>query len=645
MKEQRTIDKIAELETTIAAANAAEKVDAINLLAFEIRNSDTQHAISLCKQAQQLSSEINYSDGNATALTNEAFCYVQITDYELGMEKLFEALAIFEESKNEKGIAQVHYNLCLIYFRFSDFNSGLDNIVKALAYFKKVNDNAEIARCYFQMGFLYNSLNDSTSAIEYFNQSIELSRENKNKAVQAASIMGLGQVYLNVKEYDKSAVHLLESMAIREQIEDWRGYAAALNAYMTLCFETDKYKEAEEISIKGIKLTKELGDKMGVSRFMLDLGKIYFKQNKIDEAEQTILDALEIANKINLRMAMGPAHSALSEIYELKGDFENALLHYKIFHKVKEEMLNTTAAMKAKSIQLMSKIENAQQEAEINRLKNVELKNAYNIIAEKNKDITDSINYARRIQQAKLPKKEEILSSLPQSFVLFKPKDIVSGDFYFFKEISAGTSLVFLAAADCTGHGVPGAFMSMIGSERLDDAVSQTSNVSEILKQLNKGIKASLRQSDSEESTKDGMDISLVSLNLQSGATSLNYAGANRPLWIVPAQQLTTNNHQLIEIKATKKAIGGYTKDNEEFEEHEIKLNKGDTFYLFTDGYADQFNGKDGKKLMAKRFKEIVLNIQNKTMEEQELFLNDFIENWKAGAEQVDDILIIGVRI
>ncbi len=641
MKEQHTIDKIAELETTIAvAANVTEKVDAINLLAFEIRNSDTQRAISLCKQAQQLSAEINYADGNATALTNEGFCYVQITNYELGMEKLFEALPIFEESKNEKGIAQVHYNLCLIYFRLSDFNSGLDNIIKALAYFQKVNDKAEIARCYFQMGFLYNSLNDSTSAIEYFNQSIELSRENSNKAVEGASIMGLGQVYLNVKEYDKSGVYLLESMAIREQIEDWRGYAAALNAYMTLCFETDRYKEAEEISIKGIKLTEELGDKMGVSRFMLDLGKIYFKQNKIKEAEQTILNALEIAEKINLRMAMGPAHSSLSEIYELKGDFENALKHYKIFHKVKEEMLNTTAAMKAKSIQLISKIENAQQEAEINRLKNVELKNAYNIIAKKNKDITDSLNYARRIQQAKLPKREEILSTLPQSFVLFKPKDIVSGDFYFFQNrIENNSQLIFLAAADCTGHGVPGAFMSMIGSERLDDAVLQTLNVSEILKQLNKGIKASLRQSDSEESTKDGMDISLVSLNLQD-IISLNYAGANRPLWII-----RKGIEEVEEIKATKKAIGGYTDDTQDFESHEIKLQKGDIFYLFTDGYADQFSGRDGKKLMTKKFKEILLTIQDKTMKEQELFLSDFIENWKSGAEQVDDILIIGVRV
>ena len=129
-----------------------EKVDAINQLAFEIRNSDTQRSISLCKEAQKLSSKINYPEGKATALTNEGFCYVQITDYELALEKLFEALKIFEELGNEKGIAQVHYNLCLIYFRFSDFSRGLDSITKALAYYQKVNDKPEIARCYVPAG-------------------------------------------------------------------------------------------------------------------------------------------------------------------------------------------------------------------------------------------------------------------------------------------------------------------------------------------------------------------------------------------------------------------------------------------------------------------------------------------------------------
>jgi tetratricopeptide (TPR) repeat protein len=181
---------------------------------------------------------------------------------------------------------------------------------------------------------------------------------------------------------------------------------------MTLCLETGKNAEAKEISLKGIKLATELGDKMGISRFMLDLGKIYFKQNNTDEAEQKLLEALAIAEKINLRMAIVPTHLSLSEIYQSKNNFEKALYHYQRFHEVKEEMVNIDAAMKAKSAQFVNRIENAQKEAEINRLKNVELKNAYEEIAVKNKDITDSIIYARRIQTSLLPTEKYIEKNL-----------------------------------------------------------------------------------------------------------------------------------------------------------------------------------------------------------------------------------------
>src|ERR1035437_3534270 len=257
------------------------------------------------------------------------------------------------------------------------------------------------------------------------------------------------------------------------------------------------------------------------------------------------------------------------------------------------------------------------------------------IVEEKNKDITDSILYAKRIQQAKLPKQEEIKSTFPQSFVLFKPKDIVSGDFYYFTKNHHG---IFIAAADCTGHGVPGAFMSIIGSEKLDDAVSQSADTSEILKQLNKGIKTSLRQSGSDESTRDGMDIAICRVDLENRI--VKYAGANRPLWLI-----RKGCTEVEEIKATKTAIGGLTEDTQHFETHEIKLQQGDTFYIFSDGYADTFSGQNGQKLMTKNFKEILLGIQDKTMQEQEKHLDVFIENWKAGTEQVDDILVIGVRL
>ncbi len=644
MTDKTITEKTSELETKISSlADGMEKVDSINQLAFEVRNTDTQRAILLSDEAQKLSSEINYPAGNAAALSNEAFCYVQITNYELALEKLFEALKVFEELKNEKGIAGVHYNLCLVYFRFSDFKNGMDSITRALHYYQKTNDLSEMARCFFQMGFLYHSQNDSTSSIEYLSQSLEINREVKNKAGEAAAIMGLGQAYLNLRDYEKSRAFLLESMAIREQIKDWRGYAASMNAYMNLFLETGEYEEAEKISLKGIKLARELGDKMGVSRFMLDLGKIYLKQNNFNEAERTLLEALTIGEKINLRMVIAPIHFSLSEIYKSKKNHESALVHYQRFHEVKEEMVNFEAAMKAKSADLVGRIESAQKEAEINRLKNVELKNAFDEIAKKNKDITDSLNYARRIQQAKLPKKEEISAALPQSFVLFKPKDIVSGDFYFFRAAAlsaekAEPATLFIAAADCTGHGVPGALMSMIGYEKLEDAVSQSSDTSEILKLLNNGIKGSLRQSENIESTRDGMDIALCSIDIENRI--VKFAGANRPIWCV-----RKGLPEIEEIKSTKNAIGGLTENSQHFESHELKLLEGDTIYICTDGYADQFSGHKGKKLMTKKFKEILVKIQDKTMDEQEEYLNKFIDEWKAGTEQVDDILIIGIRL
>lgn len=257
------------------------------------------------------------------------------------------------------------------------------------------------------------------------------------------------------------------------------------------------------------------------------------------------------------------------------------------------------------------------------------------IVENKNREITDSINYAKLIQEAKLPDRKQIYATLPNSFILFKPKDIVSGDFYYFYK---NNQSVFIASADCTGHGVPGALMSMVGFEKLDDALAHSSDTSEILKQLNKGIKTSLRQSDSNGSTRDGMDIAICSIDTNSRI--VKYAGANRPIWII------RNGETVVEeIKATKKAIGGFTEDSQHFDSHEIKLQQGDTFYIATDGYADTFGGQEQKKVTTKRFKEILLSIQDKTMKEQERHLDNFIEDWKGGTEQIDDILVIGVRL
>ncbi|MBN8697345.1 MAG: SpoIIE family protein phosphatase [Bacteroidetes bacterium] len=253
----------------------------------------------------------------------------------------------------------------------------------------------------------------------------------------------------------------------------------------------------------------------------------------------------------------------------------------------------------------------------------------------KNKDITDSLNYAKNIQKAFLPNKSDLHTLLPDSMILYKPKDIVSGDFYWFREQNSN---VLIAAADCTGHGVPGALVSMIGIEKLDNSALKSLEPSEILKNLNQGIKIALSQSDIYAHTHDGMDIALCCFDKKKHL--LHFSGASRPLWII-----RKGEHKIEEIKSNCNSIGGFNKECICFENHTVQLHQGDTFYIFSDGFADTFSGITGKKLTTKKFKELLLSIQHLTMPEQKKHLNLFIENWKAGIEAIDDILVIGVRV
>ncbi len=264
-------------------------------------------------------------------------------------------------------------------------------------------------------------------------------------------------------------------------------------------------------------------------------------------------------------------------------------------------------------------------------------------LEEKNKDITDSINYAKRIQDAILPLREEIVKVLPDSFILYKPRDIVSGDFYWYFHQE---NKILIAAVDCTGHGVPGAFMSMIGNEILNHIVieKRITDPAEILNNLHEGVRVALRQGAGSAEARDGMDISLCAIDKERNTVS--YAGANRPLWILrPDRSNGQTHYQLTEVKGDKFPIGGIqTEERRFFRSNSISISPGDSIYLFTDGFADQFGGEKGKKFMAKRFQQTLADAQQMSMKEQASFLENSIVEWKGGLEQVDDILVIGVR-
>lgn len=246
------------------------------------------------------------------------------------------------------------------------------------------------------------------------------------------------------------------------------------------------------------------------------------------------------------------------------------------------------------------------------------------------KEITDSINYARRIQQALLPDLEEIAKHLPNSFVFYQPKDIVSGDFYFFHRTDEA---IYIAAADCTGHGVPGALMSMIVHEKLSAAVEQFSRPSDILHSINMQVKDALKQHQGENASRDGCDIALCRITKDT----LTYSGAFRPLYIFDRSNAFT------EIKATKTAIAGLTPYDQQFGETELQLKDLKMIYMFSDGYADQFGGAKTKKLTTKKFRELLTTLTDEPVKIQHDRLQDFFAEWRAGVEQIDDVLVIGI--
>lgn len=278
----------------------------------------------------------------------------------------------------------------------------------------------------------------------------------------------------------------------------------------------------------------------------------------------------------------------------------------------------------------------------------VEINQQKELVEIQNKEILDSINYALRLQKAILPEKEHLEEALKESFVLFKPKDIVSGDFYW---VARKEEETLLAAVDCTGHGVPGALVSMVGSNNLDRCIGEFGlrKPSEILDKLKELVVATFESTDDE--VKDGMDITLINLRYISKGNEtigvLNYSGANNPLWIIRKDAkppLPNEDGDLQEIKADKQPIGKFDY-GKPFTNHEVELYPGDCVYLFTDGYADQFGGPLGKKFRYKTLKNLLLQIHHLPMSEQRNVLDETFENWRGELSQIDDVCVIGVRI
>jgi serine phosphatase RsbU (regulator of sigma subunit) len=547
------------------------------------------------------------------------------------LKYLTEAWKWFEKNSGEKGYPRAILLKGNIFESFGDYEKTLSLWLEAYKASIENNDVESEGESCSQLGLIYSRLCDFDKAIEYFNKGLKIREELGDENAVASSLNRIGMVLRQTKKFEESLEYYSRSLEIRTRNKQLSAIPWTLLGIANTYEEMKMFQESLDYYERGM----IGGDKRCILQCLMGAGRVYSRMGDEEKAEERLVESLRMAQDLKSLVLVAEAHSALAAHYEVSQQPEKALKSFKQFLKAKESYQSSESQSKLSNIEVAHAIEKSEQEKEIYRLRHVELKEAYDIIEEKNKDITASISYASRIQRAMLPKTREIRCLGSRCFILYLPKDIVSGDFYWFKKVDH--KLIFLAG-DCTGHGVPGALMSMLGISFLEEIVKnrKITESGQILNELRKEVKRALHQKGKREEAKDGMDICLCVVDYSKNI--IQYSGAYNNLYLF-------RNNELIEFQADRMPIGIHDLSDKDFMSHDIPAMPGDIIYMYSDGYADQFGGPDSKKYKYNTLKAFLLKIHKLPLQEQKQRLEKEFKDWKGSFPQIDDVMIVGLKI
>jgi tetratricopeptide (TPR) repeat protein len=580
-----------------------------------------------------------YTDVVVHCSNNCGIIYMNQGKYPEAVKCFITALKLAEASGNKKSVAHDYYMIGNVYYFQDNLVQALDNYNKSANLYHEIGYTDDLGPVYTNRGIVNRRMGHLEEALKDYTEALKLVRFQSDKKGEAETLIHMGVLSRQLKKFPEAIDQINEAIRISGEIREATGYADAYNELGATWMEMGKMPQGIAAFQKALTLAKALQNPITTKMSYEGLADLYSRMHNYEEAyryfkQATILND-SLVNKDNNK-----------QIAEMNVKYESEKKDREL--KLNEvEIKSQKAESEKKKILIIAMIIGLALVGLFSLfiLRGYgQIKKAHRIIAkqkvlveEKNKDITDSINYAKRIQEAILPSSGYLGSLFKESFILFKPKDIVSGDFYWFSEKNG---IRLIAAVDCTGHGVPGAFMSMIGNAFLNEIVNEKdiTSPSLILSELREMIIGSLKQKESNN--KDGMDICLLAIDEKKH--SIVFAGANNPLW---RSSNESGTWCITEYKASKQPIGQYGSEALPFEEHTIPHHPGDWFYLFTDGYADQFGGPKGKKFKYKPFQELLLAHSSKDGKTQQQNLDENFDHWKMGFEQVDDVLVIGARI
>jgi tetratricopeptide (TPR) repeat protein len=620
----------------------------------------------------------------ANAYNSIGTIYSNQSNYVDALSSFFNSLDARREINDNVGIANSYKSIGNIYYYLSDYSEALKYYLATLKIAENIKDKNLLASSYNNIANIYFFQKDYSKALSSFNTSIKIRDELHDSYGIALIYNNIGQTYSAQENDSEALTNFRIALKAAKENNIQNVMVAAYSNIGNLYYKQKKYNEAQENYINALEITKKNNDKYSQASILINLSALKVELKETDNARKYLNEALQMSIGTRSKELIQASNHSLAIVDSILGNWKDAYEHQKIYSIYKDSIDNeenrkkaikSTLAFEYEKKEATLKVENKRindrqitivwlivslvftifpfliitiyyiitirKQKQTIEAQKQETEIQKKIIEEKSKSVLDSIHYAKRIQNSLLGKETYKNTHLPEHFVIYKPKDIVSGDFYWNIEKQG---YWYLAVADCTGHGVPGGFMSMLGIAFLNEITATTELLtpSQILDLLRAKIVKELGQGENNQS-KDGMDISLIRYNIQT--RELQWAGANTPLYIIQTHPLPEEEGvSLSEIKADKQPIGYYL-TMKPFTNHTLQLETGSRFYLFTDGYADQFGGIKGKKFMYKNLKNLLLSTHIKTLPEQKEILNNTFDTWKDGLDQVDDVCIVGVSV
>lgn len=615
--------------------------------------------------------------------------YAMQANYPKTLEYWKKGVEIYGQTDEVLGLASILGNIGVVYDNLGDYNKALEYYLQALKMHESLpNNKGAVAAGLNNIGLIYSHIKNYDLALNFQRRALQLRKETQE-------LKGLGDSYLNLAEihkltgnFDSCKYYINLSMDAYKQIGNKTGIASTLLQYNDVYTYTGEYEKTFPVLEECLQLYTEIGDSYGVAMTTTAYGISEMHRGNYQKADELLKEAKKIFTEIEFKSNVGNVYMNLAENEYLRGNGKRAYEYIKKYALLNDSLINDESTKQIAQMQTIYESEKNQLEIENLNQKNTlnevridqEKQQKYllflglalviivagfvfnrlqitrkqkmvieeqkeevesqrdqieiqkNVIEEKHQEITESITYAKRIQTAILPPFESILKYLPHSFIIYQPKEVVAGDFYWMEKVGDD---MYLAAADCTGHGVPGAMVSVVCHGALNRSIREynLTKPSEILDKTRELVISTFEKS--KEQVKDGMDISLIKLNIST--KTAEWAGANNPLYIL-------RNKEIEIIKADRQPIG-YMENSTPFTNHTFTLNRRDHIYLFTDGYADQFGGDDDKKLGYKEYRDQLSITSELTIDKQKDQLVAYFNQWKGSSEQIDDVCILGIRI